>query len=249
MMMNSKVLVGYDLDEWNIAHEKEKVMADFSLGTNRHTIIAGESGGGKSYMAIELMARICSMNIPPERVILCDYKREDSFAPFRGTKNYFDYDKSIDGLEMFYDILMKRLNGQDTSRAPVYLFFDEYLACLLSLKMNDKKKYEKVMLMVTNILAIARSMNCNICIITQTALASIFPEGSRLNFANIIICGKASSLYEVLLPKECILSIGNRKFNTGEGVALIKNQLHFIKIPTIRDEKKMQDIIIKYLEK
>lgn len=250
-MKNSKpeILIGYDLDIWKYANERIRVTAPFISGSNRNTLIAGESGGGKTYFTKQFMSRICLMNETPEKIILCDYKREDGFRPFRETTNYYAYDKAVEGLERFHKILVNRQTGIDHSRKPVYMIFDEYLACLLALKMLDKKRFEKTMLMVTELLSIGRSMNLVTVIVTQTAMASIFPEGSRLNFSNIIICGKASSLYDILLPKECVKTIGSRKFETGEGVAYIHNELNFVKIPKIRDEKRMEDIIVEFLSK
>ena len=47
----------------------------------------------------------------------------------------------------------------------------------------------------------------------------------------------------MLIPKEYIDKIGNRQFRTGEGIVLLQGvEMHYIKVPVIRDEKRMQKI-------
>lgn len=76
-----------------------------------------------------------------------------------------------------------------------------------------------------------------------------FPRGSKLNFGVIIIVGALiESIYTMLMPKELIREVGNREFRTGEGVMLWQgSELHFIKIPVIRNEEKMKAICIEAL--
>lgn len=52
----------------------------------------------------------------------------------------------------------------------------------------------------------------------------------------------------MLIPKEFIDEIGGRHFKTGEGIALLQGtELHFIKVPIIRNAEKMQMICIDAL--
>ena len=248
---SNELIVGYDYDAWYGYGDKVPIVTDVSIRTNKHILVAGSSGGGKSYYTNQIMAKICVLGGQEQRILFADFKREDSFAYLRNCKNYFSYDKTTDALDIMYEILHKRQSGEDETRTPVYLFWDEYLSNILSIKSQDKKKAESVMMQVAEILSIGRSLNCNICITTQTAYASVFPEGSRSNFGIIAVCGAPMrSIYEMLIPKEYIEKIGERQFKTGEGIVLLQgSNMHCIKVPMVRDEKKMQQICIDALSR
>lgn len=52
----------------------------------------------------------------------------------------------------------------------------------------------------------------------------------------------------MLIPKEYIDTIGERKFGVGEGIVLLQGtQMEFIKIPMVHDVEKMQQICINAL--
>lgn len=54
----------------------------------------------------------------------------------------------------------------------------------------------------------------------------------------------------MLIPKEYIDVIGERKFGVGEGVVLLQgSQLRFIKIPMVRDMDRMKQVCIDALTK
>ena len=79
--------------------------------------------------------------------------------------------------------------------------------------------------------------------------AVAFPTGSRLNYGIIIIVGApVRSIYEMLIPKEYIDYIGERQFGVGEGVVLLQGaEMHFIKVPLVRNEERMHQICIDAL--
>ena len=52
----------------------------------------------------------------------------------------------------------------------------------------------------------------------------------------------------MLMPKEYIDMIEDRQFERGEGVLLLQgSDLRFVKIPTVRNVKEMQEICIRAL--
>ena len=52
----------------------------------------------------------------------------------------------------------------------------------------------------------------------------------------------------MVMPKEFIEEVGERKFKTGEGILLLQGaELHFIKIPLVKDMQTMQEICVKAL--
>lgn len=249
MMCSDELLLGYDYDAWHGYGKKVPIYANITQGKNRHMLIAGVSGGGKSYLTNQLMARLLMANGKEQIMLFADFKREDAFEYIRGCKNYYYYEQTIEALDIVYSILHKRQSGEDKSRIPVTLFFDEYLAAVLALKSKDKKKADKVMMQVAEILSIGRSLNCTICITTQTAYASVFPEGSRNNFGIIAICGAPlRSIYELLVPREYIDDIVNKNFSIGEGIVLLQGRdMHCIKVPMVKNEEIMKDIIVEGL--
>lgn len=102
---------------------------------------------------------------------------------------------------------------------------------------------------VSEILMLGRSLAVRLVVSCQRPDAVVFPTGSRLNYGIIIIVGAPiKSIYEMLIPKEYIERIGDRQFKIGEGVVLLqRSELHFIKVPVIRDEDKLQRICIEAL--
>ena len=144
-----------------------------------------------------------------------------------------------------------RQSGEDTSRTPITLIWDEYVANVLSLINNDKKQAQGVMRKVSEILMLGRSLAIRLVISCQRPDAVVFPAGSRLNYGVIIIVGAAiKSIYEMLIPSEYIEKIGERKFKIGEGIVLLQgSQLQFVKVPVIRNIEKMQNICIEALNR
>ena len=102
---------------------------------------------------------------------------------------------------------------------------------------------------VSEILMLGRSLSIRLIIVCQRPDAQAFPTGSRLNFGIIIIVGAAlESIYSMLMPKELIEKVGNREFHTGEGIMLWQgSELHFIKVPLLRNEERMKAICIDAL--
>lgn len=222
---------------------------DVSTKNNSHTLICGMSGSGKSYLTNQYFARICLRGGADSVVYFADFKQDDSFSHLRECPRYYPYDKTINALEEVYEIMHERQCGKDVSRHFVTLVWDEYMANILSLFGTEKKKAEVVMHKVSEILMLGRSLAVRLVIACQRPDATAFPTGSRLNFGVIIILGASlESIYSMLVPKELIEKVGNREFHTGEGVILWQgSELHFIKVPVIRNEEKMKAICIDAL--
>lgn len=247
-MMKSDVILGYDYDKWHGYGIREPICCDFSSKTNSHILICGMSGSGKSYATNILFAKIVCENLQG-RVYFADFKQDEQFVYLQKCPRYYPYDKSIEALEEVYSILHNRQSGEDETRYPVTLIWDEYMANILSLQSSDKKKADEVMRKVSEILMIGRSLGVRIFISCQRADASAFPTGSRLNYGIIMIVGAPiRSIYEMLIPKEYIDLIGERQFEVGEGVVLLQGaQLRFIKIPMVKNVENMQQICIDAL--
>lgn len=249
MMMNSNILLGYDYDKWYGYATKEPILTDISVNINSHTLICGMSGSGKSYLTNQYLARLCMQGGKNSKVYFADFKQDDTFSYLRNCNRYYPYDKTIEALNIVYEILHNRQSGQDTSRSPVTLIWDEYVANILSLISEDKKQAQEVMRKVSEILMLGRSLAVRLVVSCQRPDAVVFPTGSRLNYGIIIIVGAPiKSIYEMLIPKEYIERIEDRQFKIGEGVALLQgSELYFIKVPVIRDEDKLQRICVEAL--
>lgn len=249
MMKNSEIILGYDYDKWYGYGDKKTIRTDISTDTNSSTIICGISGSGKSYLTNQLFARLCMKNGVEGKVFFADFKQDDQFSHLRNCPRYYPYDRTLDALNTVYEILHKRQSGEDASRTPITLIWDEYMANILALQGTDKKKADVVMKKVSEILMIGRALAVRLIIACQRPDAVAFPTGSRLNYGIIIIVGAAfRSIYEMLIPKEYIDRIGGRQFGVGEGVVLLQgSEIHFIKVPLVRNEERMHQICIDAL--
>lgn len=249
MTTSNELLIGYDYDAWYGYGDKVPVTTDASTKTNSHILLAGMSGSGKSYATNQLFAKICLRGGSDSVCYFADFKQDDTFTHLRECPRYYPYDRTIEVLDIVYDIMHRRQCGEDKSRNYITLIWDEYMANILALLGKEKKKAEAVMQKVSEILMLGRSLAVRLVIVCQRPDATAFPMGSRMNFGVIIIVGASiESVYSMLMPKELIEKIGNRQFGTGEGVVLLQgSDLHFIKVPVIRDEEKMKKICIDAL--
>ena len=57
MTMNSRLIIGYELDKWNGYGIKEPIEIDISTNTNSMTLLCGMSGSGKSFATNIIFAK------------------------------------------------------------------------------------------------------------------------------------------------------------------------------------------------
>lgn len=247
MTKNNFFELGYDYDAWYEYGQKDVLLTDISLKTNSHMLLCGMSGSGKSYALIWWLKMLVLVSMPEAKFFFADFKQDDSFAFLRECAFYYPYKKSLEALEVVHAILHKRQSGEDKDRYAVTLIWDEYMANILALQGEDKKKATDVMNKVSEILMLGRSLGVRFICSCQRPDAKAFPDGSRLNYGIIMILGAPMrSIYEMLMPKEYIEMVEDRQFDRGEGVLLLQgSDLHFVKIPTVRDMEKMQKICVR----
>lgn len=245
-MMNSNrsLVLGYDLDKWKNYGLKEPITIDISPDTNSHILLCGMSGSGKSYQEHQLLYRL----IKAEQTrggdyLFADYKGDDTFSYLTDCPRFFPYKSAFAALDAVHARLIARQSGEDTSRNPVTLIWDEYMAAMLNLISEDKKAAATAMSRVAEILQLGRSLAVRLAVVCQRPDALAFPAGARLNYGVIIVVGApVRSIYEMLLPDH-LEQVKGRQFGRGEGVVLLQgSELRFIKVPTVRDENRIRQI-------
>lgn len=249
---NRPLILGYDLDEWRNYGLKEPITVDVSPDTNSHILLSGMSGSGKSYAERQLWARLIRAEQGDQggEYLFADYKGDDTFSYLKDCPRFFPYKAAFAALDTVHARLIARQSGEDTSRHPITLIWDEYMAATLNLISEDKRAATTAMSKVSEILQLGRSLAVRLVSVCQRPDALAFPAGSRLNYGVIIVVGAAvRSIYEMLLPDH-MEQVKGRQFGRGEGVVLLQNsELRFIKVPTVRDENRMRQICLEALSK
>ena len=242
-----RLTLGYELDRWRLFGEKVPITIDLSPKTNSHILLCGMSGSGKSYLENQIMAKM-ALAEPDGEVFFGDYKQDDAFAYLRGCPRYYGYKDTLQALDVVHGRLLARQSGEDTSRNPITIIWDEYMAQMLALISEDKKEANVMMGKVSEILLLGRSLSVRLVISCQRPDALAFPAGSRLNLGIIAILGAhIRSIYEMLLP-DFMDEVKGRQFGRGEGVALFQgSELHFIKVGAVRNPRRMEQICIRAL--
>lgn len=246
-----RLALGYDLDAWVNFGEKEPITIDISPNANSHILLCGMSGSGKSYLEHQLLHRL----ILAERerggeYFFADYKGDDSFRYLQSHPRYYTYKNTLKALDIVHARLIARQSGEDPTRNPVTLIWDEYMAQALNLTSEDKKAAAVMMNKVSEILLLGRSLSVRLIVSCQRADAIAFPAGSRLNYGVVCVVGAAvRSIYEMLLPDHMEQTKG-RQFDRGEGVVLLQGStLRYIKVPTVRDESRMRQVCLEALSR
>lgn len=244
-----RLTLGYDLDAWNGYGVKVPIIIDLSPKTNSHILLCGMSGSGKSYMEHQLLSRlVLAEQDRGGEYFFSDYKGDDTFSYLQKCSRFYSYKDTLKALDTVHACLMTRQSGEDTSRTPVTLIWDEYMAQALNLISEDKKAAAAIMNKVSEILLLGRSLAVRLIVACQRPDAMAFPAGSRLNYGVVVVLGAAvRSIYEMLLPDH-MEQVKGRQFGRGEGVVLLQgSELHYIKVPVIRDEERMNRLCISAL--
>lgn len=243
-----RLVLGYDLNRWNLFGEKVPISIDLSPKTNSHILLCGMSGSGKSYLENQILAKL-ALAEPDGEIYFADYKQDDSFTYLRGCPRYYAYKDTLQALDIVHGRLLARQSGEDASRNPVTLIWDEYMAQILALISEDKKAAAVVMGKVSELLMLGRSLGpVRISISCQRPDALAFPAGSRLNYGCVVIAGAyIRSIYEMLMP-DFIDEVKERRFGRGEGTVLFQgSELHFIKVGAVSNLQRMEELSIKAL--
>lgn len=245
---NNTLTLGYDLEYWKNFGIKKEINTDISPKTNSHILLSGMSGSGKSFTEFGLLTKLILAD-PSGEFYFADYKADDMFECLRGTPRYRSFKQTTELLDIVRDRLDARMSGEDKTRHPITLIWDEYVANILALMREDKPKATIVMNKVSEILLMGRSKSVRIICSCQRPDALVFPLGSRLNYGIVIVLGVGKSIYEMLMPDH-LDQIKNREFNRGEGAVLLQSaNLHFIKIGQVNDMERMKEICIEALSK
>jgi len=252
---DSLLTLGYDLNEWNYYGVKTPIVVDISPAENKHQIYVGLSGSGKSYHLLSSVAKLIQAR-PDGEYYFAAYKSDDllNFMHENECKNYYFYKNTLKALDLVYERFQARLENSDTSRHPICLIWDEYIANVLSI-MSDKKLVNSVLDRVSELLVAGRALNIICCASMTRCDAFAFPAGSRMNYGIIAVIGGYSankSIYEMVMPEFTDIikaRARERDFERGEGVVLLQgSKLKFIKVATV-DMEKVQGILINALSK
>lgn len=234
---------------WQESGIKVPLYTDISPATNSHCLISGLSGSGKSYALLRLFRELVQSDSQQDEFYFGDFKQEDSYSFLRQCVYYYPYKKVLEAVNLVYEKMHRRQSGEEKDRHSITLILDEYAAFILALQGEDKKKATEVMNKISEILMLGRSLSVRLIVTVQRSDANLFQNGARINFGIILVLGSAlKSSYEMVMPKEFIEEVGERKFKIGEGVLLLQGaELFFIKIPMVRDMGKIQEICVKAL--
>lgn len=215
---------------------------------NPSSLIVGESGSGKSY-ALKWLIRNLLQDISVD-FYFCNYKDSLDFRFLKSYPQYYTGKECEEGFEKFYNRFLEiQENEKENISHMTLLVFDEFPSFCLRTQNEDKKKSERYLRMLADILMFFRSYKGGCWIICQRADASYFASGSRDNFHNRLLLTRGRP------SKESLLMLGFTKddlnddsYNVGEGICYIDGQgLFQVKYPMYNTEK-IENEILQYLE-
>lgn len=152
-----------------------------------HVLLFGGTGSGKTYAAQVFLAHLAQAE-PKAQAIICDFKGDDSFSFLQGRDRYFQFSACEKGLNLAYEKLTERQNG-DKNRSFWLLVFDEFASFLNT---AEKKQGEAYRLKMSTLLMLGRSFNIHVLVSQQRPDAQYFAT-ARDNFGLVIALGNIST--------------------------------------------------------
>lgn len=212
---------------------------------DNRVLIVGQSGSGKSYCGLLLMAQLARA-LPRAKLYVLDYKGAEEFDFLRSVEGsrYYYYTHCIEGLAEVHRILKQRLEG-DRDRQPVFVFIDEYNSMILHLLAHDKKQASICQSQLNDLLFMGRSLQVGVFCSVQRPDSTVLPSGSRDQFA--VRIGLSTLSREA---KEMVFGDAKEQIppdftgGQGRGFMLIDGKpLRQVRVPTINNMPKLQRLI------
>jgi ABC-type dipeptide/oligopeptide/nickel transport system ATPase component len=239
--------MGYDLEIYSETSLKIPIQLDIT--SHCHTLITGSSGSGKSYALLYLIGML--LKDKPDIIMhFCDFKNAPDFTFMQDYKYYYSGNKCYEGIMEYYQKFTDaRENGNVDNRH--ILIVDEYPAFINYLQMQDKMNKTKyandILGAVSEVLMLGRGINFGMWIVTQRADSTLFSNGARDNFMNIIALGRMSKEQKTMLFSG--QDIPDRIYRRGEGILLADGYaIREVKFPNISDIGNWKQHIIAILE-
>lgn len=168
---------------------------DTSNSTQKHGLIAGNSGSGKSTHLMLCLAKVQKYLPSSTRLYLMDFKGSDDFRYLRDIPNarYYAHERCAEGLRAFHEEIEGRLR-EDPDRSPLFAVFDEFSSFISYTSVADKKLAGQCQMWLMNAIFMSRQVGgfCWLC--TQRPDQSIMPSGgARDQFGVRVWWGRFSS--------------------------------------------------------
>lgn len=235
--MDESIDLGYNADYFDMGVRAPLL---WKVHEQPHCLLYGSSGSGKSYHAKLILGKI-GKKLPYSKVFVLDYKNDMPFL--YGCDRYYGYTDCINGLNAVYSIFEARLNGEDKSRTPVFIFIDELVAWINS---SDKKEAEDIKKRIGNVLMAGRGLAIFAITSVQRPDSTYFSSGARENYNLVIGLGTLSK--ESMRMFFSDFKDEMKPCGRGEGYVLYNGSvLKRIIVPTVRNEKKLEFYIRKAL--
>lgn len=208
---------GYRLEEYYRGFE---IGIYLPLHSHCHALITGASGSGKSTMLLGSLAN--AMRSEPMQIYINDFKNSEDFHFLTDYPLFKSGEDCLENLRKFYNSFLeaRRLGKKNIRRL---LIFDEYSAFLNYLSAQDRINKTKLALetqsMISEILAMGRSLGYGLWICMQRPDASVLANGSRDNFMVSIALGNLSKEHKQMIFAGYDLP-AERIYHAGEGILL-----------------------------
>lgn len=247
------VLLGFDLDMYEVYHQRKKV--ELNIEKLVHGLVIGASGSGKSFFGLFFLRNLLHKYNSEDggnNVILyvCDFKMSKETDFLSGYKYYYAGEECEKGLIEFYEEYRSVKNGKYDGRKIRLLWFDEWGGYMLWKSHMNKKQSDMQKEMLQEILMLGRSLKCCVWIGIQRPDSQYVP--ARENFMSTI-CFCSAGLSPELKRMAGIDDELGRKikehgyYNCGEAIVLKDGEKPaFLKVPSL-DIGRIQNEILDAL--
>ncbi len=176
-----------------------------------HTLIAGETGSGKSSWIVSLIEGLRAQGQACEHLYLCDLKQVE-FARYAGTAANItvvdERDALFDIVERVHDTMLERLSRakqtgyRDSSEPLIVLIIDEFANLMLMESWLDgdaKKQHKRTISRLVDLGMRARSANIRLVISLQHPIDRHIPSALKFNCPSKLLFRVSSRTYTALM--------------------------------------------------